>query len=522
MSEKKIRVLALCDSPTVATGFAQVSRNILNRLSKGGKYDIDVIGINFEGQYYDRDKFPYKIFPANPSGGGDMYGRALLLDALSGNQMQNGLVPPWDLIWILQDHFIVEGVGINFPFGEQLFVTKELWKRSLDPALWFSWIGYWPVDSDLKENWVTKAIMLPDFPIAYCEYGANEIKKFDKKDYKMTFNLNMDQNNPKDTTPAKIKVAPLADRMQIIHHGVDLDIFHPIDEKEKKAFRKEFFDGKVADDTFLVMNISRNQPRKDIMRTLQVFSEFIKKVPNSYLYLHMASRDIGGSIDEMARNFGLSRGIHYSLPANFEAGNGYPVDTINKLYNIADACITTTMGEGWGFITTEAMATKTPVVAPNHTSILDIFGSYVPEGQDLNEYLENGGWDKVRGVPVKAGSTKSEWFSLGLQDNERLRPLTNVDDMVEKLIWVYSHKAKVKEMTERAFNWVQDLSWDKIVKQWDDVFQTAYKRLEEQREIGRNIDKAGRNDPCPCGSGLKFKKCHGSQQKIDKFKDWLN
>ena len=22
--------------------------------------------------------------------------------------------------------------------------------------------------------------------------------------------------------------------------------------------------------------------------------------------------------------------------------------------------------------------------------------------------------------------------------------------------------------------------------------------------------KAGRNDPCPCGSGQKFKKCHGS------------
>ena len=22
-------------------------------------------------------------------------------------------------------------------------------------------------------------------------------------------------------------------------------------------------------------------------------------------------------------------------------------------------------------------------------------------------------------------------------------------------------------------------------------------------------DKVGRNDPCPCGSGQKFKKCHG-------------
>lgn len=26
----------------------------------------------------------------------------------------------------------------------------------------------------------------------------------------------------------------------------------------------------------------------------------------------------------------------------------------------------------------------------------------------------------------------------------------------------------------------------------------------------RNAPKPGRNDPCPCGSGRKFKKCHGA------------
>ncbi|MEO8397343.1 MAG: SEC-C metal-binding domain-containing protein [Chloroflexota bacterium] len=25
----------------------------------------------------------------------------------------------------------------------------------------------------------------------------------------------------------------------------------------------------------------------------------------------------------------------------------------------------------------------------------------------------------------------------------------------------------------------------------------------------RAFAAAGRNDPCPCGSGIKFKKCHG-------------
>ena len=31
-----------------------------------------------------------------------------------------------------------------------------------------------------------------------------------------------------------------------------------------------------------------------------------------------------------------------------------------------------------------------------------------------------------------------------------------------------------------------------------------------RRESVRNPGKVGRNDPCPCGSGKKFKQCHGS------------
>jgi len=35
-----------------------------------------------------------------------------------------------------------------------------------------------------------------------------------------------------------------------------------------------------------------------------------------------------------------------------------------------------------------------------------------------------------------------------------------------------------------------------------------------RREPVRNPDKVGRNDPCPCGSGRKFKKCHGSAERL--------
>ena len=30
-----------------------------------------------------------------------------------------------------------------------------------------------------------------------------------------------------------------------------------------------------------------------------------------------------------------------------------------------------------------------------------------------------------------------------------------------------------------------------------------------KKQMERKPPKVGRNDPCPCGSGKKFKKCHG-------------
>ncbi len=52
--------------------------------------------------------------------------------------------------------------------------------------------------------------------------------------------------------------------------------------------------------------------------------------------------------------------------------------------------------------------------------------------------------------------------------------------------------------------------------QWDGIFSIE-KRNEIQKQykeskIVRNLDKVGRNDACPCGSGKKYKKCCGKDK----------
>ena len=40
--------------------------------------------------------------------------------------------------------------------------------------------------------------------------------------------------------------------------------------------------------------------------------------------------------------------------------------------------------------------------------------------------------------------------------------------------------------------------------------QAARQKELAERPVSRTQVKVGRNDPCPCGSGKKFKHCHGA------------
>ncbi len=456
--QKKVKMLAWLDSPACATGFAQVARGILNYLASTGKYEISIIGINDMGDWKDPIKFPYKIFPAMPgiSQRSDYYGRARLVNAVLGTD--KNLKPPFDLVFTINDPFILEQPLEIFQKGtlEVLKDTQEVFKRKVPPSFWFKTVSYWPVDSAIKTNWIEKSIAMADYPVAYTKYGKEEIVKVDKHLQK-PFGL---------------------DNMEVIYHGVNPKIFKPLSDEENKAFRASFFEGAVKEETFLISVIARNQSRKDLPRTLKIFSDFIRRRPNSFLYLHCQETDAGGSLKEYARNFpNLEYGKNWGCPGKFEANQGFPIEAVNAIYNASDCILSTSLGEGFGFYNSEGMATKTVVVGPNNTTTPELFGYDAKEDISDMETI----YTKLRGVPVKSGSTSSEWTSFGPTDFERLRPVTNVDDAVKKLMWVYDNPDKVKEITERAYAYIQDFSWDKIGKQWDDFFQKVIVKLEEER-----------------------------------------
>ena len=64
-----------------------------------------------------------------------------------------------------------------------------------------------------------------------------------------------------------------------------------------------------------------------------------------------------------------------------------------------------------------------------------------------------------------------------------------------------------KNMVDAKADWLYELP------QWENIFdaETRKRLYREQKQSGtiRKEKKIGRNDPCPCGSGKKYKKCCG-------------
>jgi len=327
---EKIKVFAYCDSPTCATGFGTVSRNIFEGLYRTDRYDINVFGINYWG---DPHNFPYNVWPAGTNNQRDPYGREKFVQFIQ--QMD------FDILFLLQDSFIMD------------FIPSLLPHLKMNRPKPFKTILYFPVDSILKEKWA-RNIEGADHIVAYSEFGKQEA----------------------------LKTMPNREDMIVIPHGVNTMEYHPLPRTEAMAFRQDYF--KEQANKFIVTNLNRNQQRKDIPRTIQAFKEFRKEVPDSLLYLHMAMKDQGWDLPEICKLSGLDISKDVIFPQNFGPNQGYPRQVVNAIYNASDVIVSTTLGEGFGFSWIEAMAAKVPILMPDNTALSEFISS------DMGYLMESG------------------------------------------------------------------------------------------------------------------------------------
>ena len=480
--DMKITVTVLADSPTVTTGFGHVCKEILNVLHETGYYKFEIVGINHDGSPHD---LPYKIYPAfnglmpDPAYR-DVYGKQRFLDLLGEGRT--------DIAYIIQDTFVIEHQN----FGKRIAETNQ----ALPADKKFAFIFYFPIDSTPKQSWLDNSVMLSHHPVAYTKYAFEEVLKVYTVDEDTMLDEAQQQMN-------KEKLDMLKSCMNIIYHGVNTNNFYPKEQEEKDSLREQFWAEKK--DKFVFINVNRNQPRKDIFRTMVAFKKLLDKrraegKDDVYLYLHCNINDSGLNILDMAKQISLVEGEEFAFPRPdmFNTSQGFPVSVVNDLYNASDALITTTLGEGWGLSLSEAMATKIPVIAPDHTSITEILGKTKPGIAE-------------RGILVNLDN-----YFVQAQDNSRVRPLTDVDDMAEKMYFMVENKKQLEPMVERAYQWVKELDWsgDLVGGKWRLLFQDVYannltvRAVEVDKQLAREMKsmKLGANDNCPICQ-VKYKTC---------------
>ncbi|MGL1835188.1 UPF0149 family protein, partial [Rhodocyclaceae bacterium SMB388] len=137
----------------------------------------------------------------------------------------------------------------------------------------------------------------------------------------------------------------------------------------------------------------------------------------------------------------------------------------------------------------------------SHEPIFDVF---VPEDK-CKEFIDAEMW--AAGFMEGLALCRADWQLLfdDPRGHEWLTPirLLGADDLSENELVQVDKPAQREELAKHI-----QASVASIYRFWFPYRQAIYE-LQQARTVSRGHPKIGRNDPCPCGSGKKFKKCCG-------------
>jgi len=397
-----MKLLALCDAPTLTSGFARVAANLLRRWS--AEAEIDVWGVGFVGWGYERAPYVKRMLPAGPDWATPQKLQLFLAQLKTGGYTH---------LWMMQDTFLLSQEG--FPAG----LRGVCQSKGIHSTLYF------PVDARLDPEW-TDIIAAVDCAIAYTAYGASQASRAGKQ------------------RGHEI-------HCEVLPHGVDTNVYRPLGDRaelRKKLWTQEW----VGPDDFLIINVNANQRRKDVTRSLEVLRALRQHDVPAKLLMHMPESSAAGlSLMTVGEQLGLEpvKDWGHSEPY-FRRDNALlGEEDLARFYNVADLYLTTSLGEGWGLGITEALACGCPAAVPLHTACGELV-------EELGAMVNGGiGGTRLLGLPIEKHGVVCD------MDNSRVRYRVEVEEAA-RLIANYYGGYEWKERPEFPQMAEQWLSWDRI------------------------------------------------------------
>jgi glycosyltransferase involved in cell wall biosynthesis len=399
-----MKILWMSDSPTSASGFGNVTRFVCAGLAALG-HRVDILGWQTRGlpvTWQNCTLFPFR------HGGFDA---DLLLDYL------RGLRP--DVLVTLHDISLLTDVAD--PLIASCMRTAAI-----------PWLLYYPIGGDMGDGQLPSSLVqvleTVDLPIAMSQYGR-------------------DVTQVNGVTPAYIP------------HGIDTSLFQPPADKSA-AKRALGYDGQ-----FVVLSDARNQPRKLLPRTLEIFRRFAADKDDIVLHLHCDPDD------PMARaptyNYDLRSDIDFlglstkvRITAGFSITAGLPLPELAGIYQAADVHLLASWGEGFGLPTLQASAAGVVPLASDYTA---------------SRELVLGHGEAIRVKHFVTGQS-------GLR-----HAFIDIDDAVNRLQQLYEDRHLLACKSQTAQRFAESYDWKRIVPQWHALLE------REVPQLGRTMHRRAAN-----------------------------
>lgn len=452
LSKIKLLIIGDGDRPT---GFARVIHSVAERLVQTGDYEIHHLAINFWG---DPPDVPWHMYPAHLSQPSDPYGRGRV------QELYTRLEP--DAVFMVQD-----------PWHIADYVRTLRGMRGLT--------AYYPVDSpNLNPVWVTHLARCVEL-CTYTQFGADQTAHAAKVAFDQVVNDAISQypedaeeirvasvgveaaspwSDPNFVVPMK-RLHDLQDpgAFNVIPHGVDLDVFHPID---KKIARRKW---ELPLDGFVVGYVHRNQPRKRQDAMFRSFAKFIKGVrdrdfgiaaiekireapvviADAHLIIHAAMEEMAGwALPDLARDYGITPWVRFTKPP--DQSSALPESDLNALFNTFDVNANVGGGEGWGLSHIESAVCGVAQLVPDWSATGEVWK------------------DHAVLVPVKEVRHEP-------QNLNTMQAVVDTDAAADGLLRLYEDRGECIRLSERAAELASrpEYTWDSVAGRFDEIIKRA-------------------------------------------------
>ncbi len=160
-----------------------------------------------------------------------------------------------------------------------------------------------------------------------------------------------------------------------VPHGIDLDLFQP--QPEIRDDMRERCG--IPKDCFLVGMVAANKgnpsvPRKSFPQIFQAFAKFAKDNDDAFLFVHTDPLPQGGGgidLHKLCIATGCpTERVKFTPPEAWHMP--MPSKLVASLYPMMDVLAHCSMGEGFGITALEAQACGVPVIASNHSAMVEL------------------------------------------------------------------------------------------------------------------------------------------------------